>query len=250
MKTLITGGSSEIAQALARRRAAAGDDVCITASSRESLDATLADYSEKGIPARGFVFSLDEPEATDAEGLQRIREAEAIVLNAAPRIPKLKLFHEIPWEKQKAAIDSAVLGNLWLLKQALPEMKARRFGRLVFVSSLSVLTGTSRFGLYCSAKGALEALFVNLAVDYGEFGICANIVRPGIIATSRNRRYWKRSHFAEKMPELIPMRALGAPDQVAEALEPLLSPTTYMNGSTITVSGGLPMLRSQGALEV
>jgi 3-oxoacyl-[acyl-carrier protein] reductase len=129
-------------------------------------------------------------------------------------------------------------------------MVERKFGRVVFVSSLSVAQGTSRFPYYCAAKSALEGLFINLGVDYGEHNVFFNIVRPGIIATERTKRFWKRSHYLKTLEKVIPVMKLGQAPQVAEALDPLLSPTGYMNGSTITVSGGLPMLRSAGLLDV
>jgi 3-oxoacyl-[acyl-carrier protein] reductase len=246
MKLLITGGSSEIAMAIAQRRSQLGDEVTITASSASSLEETLADYKKAQLSVKGMVFNLSDPSASERD----FSGFDSVVLNAATRTVKLRKFTD--WDEKAGSeyLRTNIDGNLWLLQRAIPGMVERKFGRVVFVSSLSALQGTSRFAFYCAAKAAIEGLFLNLAVDYGEENVYFNIVRPGVIATERTKRFWKRSHYLEKMQEIIPSKALGAPSQVAEALDPLLSVTSYMNGTSITVSGGLPLLRSAGVLGV
>jgi 3-oxoacyl-[acyl-carrier protein] reductase len=249
MKILITGGSSEIALAFAKRRASQGDEIFLTTSDRKNTAALIESYKSEGVAAKVFAYDLSNPSdfkeelaAIQAEGLH------ALVLNAFQRTPKLVHFHELPDSTLREYIDANIHGNLELIRSVLPGMVERKFGRLVFISSGSVTNGTSRYGAYCLAKAALEGLFLNLAVDYGEFGILSNIIRPGIIATERNQRFWKRSHYVDRMNALIPQMSIGSPDQVAEALDPLLSATSYMNGSVVTVSGGLPLMRSAGLL--
>lgn len=230
--------------ALAKRRVQAGDEVTITASSADSLKETLAEYEQAGIPVKGVVYNLADPQATDADWSQY----EGLVLNAATRTVKLRKFTEWDDEDGDKYLRTNINGNLWLLKRVIAGMQQRKFGRVVFVSSLTAVQGTSRFSYYCLAKSALDGLMLNLAVDYGEDGIFFNIIRPGVIATERTKRFWKRSHYLERMQEIVPAKALGRPDQVAEAFDPLLSPTTYMNGAIVAVGGGLPMLRSAGVL--
>lgn len=251
MRILITGGSSEIAQAIARSRLARGDEILVTASSEESLKDTMKAYKELGLDVTGLEYSLSEPERC-AESVELAMKGgiDALVLNAATRSVKLRRFHE--WDERDGTeyMRSNIDGNVWLLRKLLPSMMERHFGRVVFISSLSVVQGTSRFPYYCLSKSAIEGLFLNLAVDYGEFNVYFNIVRPGIIATERTKRFWKRSHYLEKVKNIIPAMRLGAAAQVAEAVDPLLSSTGFMNGSVVTVSGGLPLMRSAGILGV
>lgn len=250
MKVLITGGSSEIGLALAKARAAKGDEVWVTSSSSASLEETLAEYVKEKIKVQGVVFDLAKPDTSPGETQRLLEKIDALVLNAASRTVKLRRFTE--WDEADGAayLRANIDGNLWLLQRAIPGMVERKFGRLVFISSLTAMQGTSRFAYYCAAKAAVEGLFLNLAVDYAESGVFANIVRPGIIATERTKRFWKRSHYLERMTEIIPAGALGQPAQVAEAIEPLLSATGYMNGAIVPVGGGLPLLRSAGVLGV
>jgi len=99
---------------------------------------------------------------------------DALILNAASRTVKLRKFDE--WNEEDGAkyLRSDIDGNLWMLRQVLPGMRKRKFGRMVFISSLSAAQGTSRFPYYCLAKSAIEGLFLNLAVDYGEDNIFCN----------------------------------------------------------------------------
>lgn len=245
MKILVTGGSSDIAKAIVERRLQAGDSITVTASTAEKLTKTLAEYG-KNKDLSGIVYDLQDPSS-----IKNVEdEFDAIVLNAASRNAKLRKFHEWDVEEMEDYLATNVTGNLRLLQKLLPGMVKRKFGRIVFVSSLSVTQGTSRFPLYCASKSAIEGLILNLAVDYGADNIFSNIIRPGIIATERTKKFWKRSHYLERVQEIVPARALGKPEQVAEAIDPLLSKTSFMNGSIVTVSGGLPLLRTEGLLGV
>lgn len=249
MRILITGGSSEIGQAIVKRRLEGGDQVFITTSSQESLDKTKQEFADQGLSIDGFVFDLNEPSKCSSE-LQKVLASglDALILNAATRQPKLRLFHEMKEEDFSSFFSANTLGQIWLLRAVLPKMLEQKSGRLILISSLIAQSGSSRYSAYAAAKGAMESLFLNLAVDYGSEGVLSSIIRPGIIATSRNRRYMKIPGYVEKLSSMIPQGKIGQPQQIAEALDPFLSANSYLNGSILEVSGGFPKFRSDGAL--
>lgn len=249
MRLLITGGSSDIAQAIAKRRVQLGDEIIITSQSEDSLAQTLQRYKEQAIPATGFVYHFDNPKASE-DAIQNLLKdpIEGLVLNAFTRVSPLRKFHAMPYDALHQYIDTNLQGNLWLIHRLLPAMLANQYGRLVLISSLSAVTGTSRYGAYCAAKAALEGLFFNLAVDYSANNILSNILRVGLIKTTRTEAFWKNPRYQEKMAQVIPQGFLGEPAQVAESMDPLLSSTSFMTGSVVTVSGGLPLMRSEGLL--
>jgi len=246
MNILITGGSSEIAQAIATRRIALGDKIFITCSTLESLQASLKNYQASNLSIQGFVYNFSHPEQSQSELSQY--SFDAVILNAFSRLTKLRKLHEVPFADIKDYINTNLQGNIWLLQQLLPSMLAKQFGRLVFISSLSAITGTSHYSAYCAAKAALEALFFNLAVDYSSENILANIVRAGLFKTNRTKKFWAREGYQEKLSKIIPQGHMGEVFQIAEAIDPLLSPTAYITGSILTVSGGLPLFRAGGVL--
>lgn len=249
MNLLITGGSSDLAQAIAKRRYQLGDRLIITGSSPASLDKTLTLYQQQGMPAKGFVYDFAQPEACESE-LQTILQEpiDGLVLNAFTRVTQLRKFHAQPYAGIREYLDQNIHGNLWLIHRLLPMMSSNQFGRLVLISSLATIVGTSRYPAYCAAKAALEGLFYNLAVDYSGKNILSNIVRVGLIKTSRTEQFWKNTTYQEKVSSIIPQGKMGEPAQVAEALDPLLSATSFMTGSVVTVSGGLPLMSSEGLL--
>lgn len=249
MRVLVTGGSSDIARSIVRRRVALGDEVLVTASSESSLEETLTRYRAEGLEPRGLVLDLAVPSASEpalapllAEGLQ------GLVLNAWTRRPPLHRFHELPQEALEADVTANLMGNVWLLRRVLPSMVEAQWGRIVFISSVSTVNGTGRYGAYILCKSALEGLMRNLAVDYGEFNVLSNTVRLGIFKTERTKKYWSRPRYVERMSGVIPQAELGSPEHVGEVLDPLLSAHQYINGAVLDVTGGLPMFRLEGVL--
>lgn len=250
MRILITGGSSDIALASAKRRLAMGDEVIITCSTKQSLKKTLTKYNEQQLHVDGIIYSFEQPNL-DEEAKQTLNKKtiDAIILNAFSRMPTYKRIHEIPIELINQYITQNINGTIWLVHQLLPPMIAQNFGRIVFISSLSAQNGTSLYGIYCTAKAALEGFILNLAVDYGIDNILANIVRAGLFKTSRTKIFWQKASYQEKMASFIPLGKMGEPEQLAESLDPLLSLSSYITGSIMTVSGGLPFIGPKGLTE-
>jgi 3-oxoacyl-[acyl-carrier protein] reductase len=238
MKTLITGFHSDLAQALIQRRRGFGDTVVATSTKPEG--ASTAECRVVG-------FDLGAVDGPHRE-LDQVLDGgiDLLILNAAGRVGELKPLHEVPYDELRQYMRVNIEGNLWLIQRVLPAMKSAGFGRILFISSVSAGSGTSGYGMYCCAKAALEGLIFNLSVDYGEFGIYSNVLRPGILATSRTQDFWSRPGYQKIVSRTIPAGKIGTCEQVAEATDPLLSKTSYINGAVLEVSGGLPRVRSRG----
>lgn len=247
MKILVTGGRSEIGQAIAKKRRARGDDVVVTAGSEATLEECTKIYQGTGI--KSVFFDLEKPDSGSDE-LKKLIAAgfDGVVLNAAPATRMLKRLHEFSQDEVRASLEGLAMGNVWVLRHVLEGMMQRKFGRLVLISSMAVY-GIGRYPAYCLGKGGMEGLFMNLAVDYGEFNVTSNIVRPGVIATKRTERFWKRADYAQAVGGLIPMARLGQPDEVAEAVEPLLAEKCYLNAAALNCAGGSPAVRLDNALK-
>lgn len=251
MRVLVTGGSSDIGQAiLTDRFRYYKDEIIFTASSKESLCKVKEKLEKADVKSTGLLFDLSDPEKyrKDWDKTFADNPIEGLVLNAAQRTEKLKLFHHMDPADIDRYVQANIQGNLWAIRYALPQMIKQKFGRIVFISSLSAASGTSRYGVYCLCKSAIEGLIKNLAVDYGRHNILSNIVRPGIIKTERTKRFWDRESYIDKTSKIIPQGELGSPNQIAYGLRSLMDIHQYINGETITISGGLPLMRSEGVL--
>lgn len=243
MKLLITGGRSDIAFALAQRQVEAGNTVTVTSSTPATTEECRKRYKAAGLSVKVVTLNLADPDDSASVEGKKVLESgiDALILNSWTRVPELKLFHEFTLKEIESEIEANVRGNLWVLRHTLPKMIEKSFGRIIFVSSVSVV-GTSKYGLYGMGKSAIEGMIMNLAVDYGKYNILSNVVRPGIVKTERNQAFWEREGYVARVTKIIPRKELGEPDQIAEAFDPLLSKRSYINGSIVTVSGGLPLI--------
>lgn len=243
MKILITGGNSLIAQSIARDRVLRGDTVSMTASSEHSLEMLKTACSADKGRTSCFVFNLLDPLRYLTALDEHVAGIDALILNAATRTETLDYFHALPESEVGASIDANIKGNVFLLRRVLPVMLKRGFGRIIFISSVSAGMGTSYYGAYCLHKAAIEGLILNIAVDYAQHNILANIVRLGVFRTPRTESFRERGRYAKRAAALIPQGVIGEPDFLPEAIHPLLSQKQYINGSIITVSGGLPLVK-------
>lgn len=225
MKVLITGHSSHVAQALAKARLQMGDEVFMT--SRSPIEPFHKDVTI-------LPLDLKNPDLSSLQGLS----FDAVVLNAMTATPPLKTFHKLDLEGENLDFLRAnIEGNLKLLGVLLPPMMEKKFGRIVYISSMIAahpMKGYSHYGLI---KAAMESAVRSIAFEYGKYNITANTVRPGIIATERNRKF--RERYEEEMTKNISLKAIASPEQIVEVIHPLLSKTCYVQGTEIEVSGGL-----------
>ncbi|TNF05103.1 MAG: SDR family oxidoreductase [Deltaproteobacteria bacterium] len=247
MKYLITGSNSDISKALGHELLNLGHQVVFTCSTEASKNSAESYWSEKGQKVEFVVFNFTQPDKSEKE-IQSLK-IDGIILNAWKKVDELKDFHEFNDQEIDSELMENVKGNVKLLQQVLPAMVDKQFGRILYISSVAATSGTSKYGLYCLGKSALEGLIKNLAVDYGKYNITANILRPGIIKTERTKRFWSREYYAKRMSKGIPSARLGEPSDIARASLPFLEENCYMNGAEVNVSGGLPLISTAGALK-
>lgn len=229
-KLLITGGSSDVAFAIINDLDAEYE-VTYTCSSKESLIVNQEKYKE--FNARGIVHNFKDDKFNES--------FDIIVLNACSKVNKLARLNELDTHQELEYVHDNLKGNLTVIKASLERMSEKRFGRIVFISSVSTLTGTAKYSSYVMLKSALEGLMTNIAVEYGQSNIMANSIRLGIFKTSRTKMIWKREAYQEYMNSQILAGRLGVPDEVVAPVRMLIAEKSYITGTKFEVSGGLPI---------
>lgn len=237
---LVTGAGRGIGRAIALRLASEGAQVAVLGRNEEALEATCEEVRALGHEALALAADLAAP-TTVAVALERLRsqwgEVEVLVHCAArfSRRARLAQYGPEDWE---ASLAVNLQGLTHLSGLLLPAMRRRRWGRIVIVGSLVGATGARGNGIYSTLKAAQEALARGLALDYGPFGVTANVVAPGFIDTERFREI-TRPEMAAAHAEGAALRRLGRPEEVAAAVAFLASEAaSFITGTTLPVGGG------------
>ncbi len=245
---LVTGSSSGIGAALCRRLAVSlGETLNLAVHARHNRDGAerVADEIRRS-GGRAEVLLGDISEAGVAEHLidetvERFGRLDALVANAG--FPILKSLDE----GTRDDLDYAFRGNLFsffeLLRAARPHLAATENPRVVAVGSFTAhvfRTDMRSFPMSAAAKGGLETMVRSLAAELAPAGITVNCVVPGFIEKDPGTGDGLSRQELNAMAERIPLGRIGRSEEVAAAIEFLLSPNAgYITGQALHVNGGL-----------
>ena len=227
---LVTGASKGIGRSIASRLAASGYAVTGTYRSGGVPDGVLgvsADITDPDQLEQAFVA------AEQAHG-----PVEVLVCNAG--ITADGLLMRMSDEQWDSVIATNLTASFKLVRRASRSMIKGRFGRIVFVSSVVALLGSAGQVNYAASKAGLIGLARSLTRELGARGITANVVAPGFIQTDMTAALDQAT--IEAYEKRIPAARLGATDDVASAVEFLVSDAAgYISGAVLPVDGGLGM---------
>ncbi|MDP6894357.1 MAG: 3-oxoacyl-ACP reductase FabG [Acidimicrobiales bacterium] len=231
---LITGGNRGIGLATAKTFASKGNKVAIT----------YRETPPDGIEELGIhSFSCD---VTDQEHVNRafkeveetLGTVEILVANAG--ITRDALTARTTDQDFSEVLDTNLTGAFRTAKQALRGMMKNRWGRIIFVSSLSGRIGQVGQSSYAASKSALLGLSRSLAKEYASRNITVNVVAPGAVKTDMLEKL--SDDQIKEYIESIPLGRLGEPQEIGEIIAFLSSENaSYITGSVIPVDGGLYM---------
>ncbi len=242
---LVTGaGSDGIGRAVVRSLAAAGADVAIHHLNQpEAAEALAAECRALG--RRTAVLAADFANPAAARTVVRAAEAalgplDILVSTSAILLRQSALeIDDAAWRRVMAVnLDAAFA----LAQEAARGMKARGFGRIVLISSVNQWTPNPGLAAYAASKAALMQMARVMALELAPDGVTVNLIAPGTIETDFNRAALADPAWRSAKLDLIPMRRIGAPEDVVAAVRFLVGPgASYITGSTITVDGGLEL---------
>jgi 3-oxoacyl-[acyl-carrier protein] reductase len=237
---LVTGSSTGLGKATAKCLGLAGAKVAVNyANSPSRADETLAELRAAGITADLFqadVTSESEVDAMFSAIETSLGPVDIVVVNATPAQP-LKPIEEYDWAFYQQMLDFFVKSPYLLARRALPDMKKRRHGRLINITSEVFHLGVSPFSAYVAAKGGQTGWSRSMAHELAPHGITVNMIAPGWIPVERH----KDDPQADKDAYLstIPAGRWGRPEEVGWAATYLASDeAAFVTGQTIAVNGG------------
>ena len=235
---LVTGASSGLGAATARRLAAAGASVAVVARRRDRLDALAADIGGHAVPC-------DLAETEELEGVVA-RAAEAlgppeILVNAAGAFAGARPAEEEPLDSVTRTLLLNLVAPFRLCQDVFPHMQAAGRGAIVHVSSISGLVGIPGIpqASYAASKAGLSGLTTELAVQWARHSIRVNTVAPGFFRSEITQDMYEDerslSWLARNTP--LPYRA-SAEDMVGAILWLVSDAGRFVTGQTIVVDGG------------
>jgi NAD(P)-dependent dehydrogenase (short-subunit alcohol dehydrogenase family) len=184
---IITGSSRGIGRAIAERYAEHGARVVISSRKLPACEAVAAAINEKHGAGRAIAVAANISSREDLATLvQRTRDAfgdiHILVCNAASN-PHYGPMSSLADDAFRKILENNVIANHWLVQMVAPEMRARRDGAIVVISSIAGIQGQSMIGAYGISKAADMQLVRNLAVELGPDNVRVNAIAPGIIRT-------------------------------------------------------------------
>lgn len=237
---LITGGGTGIGRAAARLFAARGARVAL-AGRREP---PLAEAADAICAAGGKAFAVSG-DVTDEKSVRRIirsvREKAGridVLVNNAGQAERWAMIHQITDEMWQGMLETNLTGAFRMARAVLPHFMEQRQGVIVNVSSIAALVGMPGIAPYSIAKSGLVALTRSIAAEYAPLGIRCNCVCPGLTETSMTKDSLRPTDARRYNALRYPVRKLGTPGEIAEAIVFLSSSNAFLTGAVLTVDGG------------
>jgi 3-oxoacyl-[acyl-carrier protein] reductase len=232
---LVTGGSRGIGKAVALALAEAGAAVAVNYRERDTEAAAVAEAIRKS-GGRAAAFGADVSLRTAVQSMvhdveERLGPIDILVNNAG--MAAARGLDDMTEEDFDRAIATNLKSAFLCTQAVLPGMRARRWGRIVNISSIGARVGAGTVSVaYGASKAGLEGLTRGYAVRLAPEGVTVNAVAPGLVDTEMGKPLMEAGVAAR-----IPVGRAGTGDEIAQAVM-LLVGNGYVTGQTIAVNGG------------
>ena len=237
---LITGGSKGLGKAMARGLAVAGADIIISSRHENELKQALSEILQ-GTDRRGCYFVADMSRRAEAtklgqDALAKMGKVDVLINNAGTNVPQLtENITDEDWDR----VLEINLSSIMALNRALvPQMKSRRWGRIIHISSIMGFISKEGRNIYSATKSALIGLARAGALELGPYGITVNCLAPGpfltdlpasVLSDAEKREFAKRTALDR----------WGEPNElIGPALLLASNAGSYITGETLVVDGG------------
>ncbi len=232
---LVIGAARGIGAAIAERFAEEGAKIIIADTEADAGQATAERLKGRFI-ATDISQKLDADRAVN-EAITAYGGLDIIVQNAG--IYPWTLIENIEPEEWDAVMAVNLRGTYLAARAALPFMKAKKYGRMIFTSSITgPRVSSPGHGHYSASKAGINGFIKAAALEFSGYGITVNGIEPGNILTEGMKMH-RSAAFIKTMEDAVPLGRLGTPRDIANTALFLASDdASYITGTTIIVDGG------------
>ncbi len=240
---IITGSSRGIGKAIAEDYADHGAKVVITSRNigpcEEVAAAINAKHPGAAIAIASSLSSKETLQAMVDAGRAAFGRIDVLICNAASN-PHYGPMETITDEAFRKTLDLNIVAQHWLITMVAPEMRARKSGSIILVSSIGGLRGSEILGAYAITKAADIQMARNLAREFGPDNVRINALAPGLVRTDFAKALWENPENLKHSVEGACLGRIGEPHELAGAAVFLGSDaSSFMTGQTLVVDGGV-----------
>jgi NAD(P)-dependent dehydrogenase (short-subunit alcohol dehydrogenase family) len=238
---LITGGSKGLGKAMARALAQAGADVVISSRHEDELRSALQEILQ-GTSQKGHYLVADMSRREDVrrlarEALGRVGHVDILINNAGTNTPQTtESIRDEDWDR---VMEINLHSCMALTRELIPQMKERRWGRVIHLASIMAYVSKEGRGVYSATKAALVGMTRAMALELGPFGITVNCIAPGFFMTDLPNRLLSAEE-KQAFAQAAALNRWGEPEELAGPVLLLASDAgSFITGSTLLVDGGI-----------
>ena len=240
---IITGSSRGIGEAIAHDMADHGAKVVITSRNLEPCqavaDAINAKHSGAAIAVASSLSSKESLQAMVDAGRAAFGRIDVLVCNAASN-PHYGPMETITDEQFRKTLDHNIVAQHWLITMVAPDMRARKSGSIILISSIGGLRGSPILGAYAITKAADIQMAKNLAREFGPDNVRINCIAPGLVRTDFAKALWEDPENLKRSTSGACLGRIGEPHEISGAAVFLGSEaSSFMTGQTLTIDGGV-----------
>ncbi|MFP4466513.1 MAG: 3-oxoacyl-[acyl-carrier-protein] reductase [Candidatus Goldiibacteriota bacterium] len=238
---VVTGGAQGIGRSISMKLAESGADIAVVDIDMEKAQAAARDIAEKGVAAQAYkcdVSNMEETRVITEEIHKKFNKIDILVNNAGiTRDNLIMRMTEAEWD---SVIAINLKGVFNFTKAAAKYMMKQRSGNIVNISSVVGLFGNAGQINYSATKAGVIGMTKSTAKELASRNVRVNAVAPGFIKTAMTDKLGEDAQ--KKLAEMIPAKALGEPEDVANTVLYLASEmSNYVTGEIIRVDGGMAM---------
>jgi NAD(P)-dependent dehydrogenase (short-subunit alcohol dehydrogenase family) len=237
---LITGGSKGLGLAMARGFAEAGADVIISSRHADELEKAIPQITD-GTGTKAKFFVADMTQRNDVASLAKsaigaFGRVDILVNNAGSNVPQT--VEDMTDEKWDQIVELNLSSCMSLSRALIPQMKSRKWGRIIHISSIMGLVSKAGRGAYSATKSGLIGLARAMSLELGPYGITVNCIAPGPFLTDLPMSVLSQAE-QDSFSERTALGRWGEPRELAGPALFLASDAgSYVTGTVLTVDGG------------